>query len=438
MARDLFERHAVVRLLVYAAAIIAVLYAIGMMWGVVAHYANVILMLFLAWVIAFALQPLLIRIERLGAPRLLAVTLAYLALLGVVVGSVMLALPTVRAQATHLTTILSGLFSAENVQALDQRIVGLLQGLGVSPGDARAFVTQAGQQIQTSTGKLSGQLVAVAESLFGQAVSVFFNATVTIILSFYMMLDGEAMLERIIKRLPPAWIPDVRLFQSHVNAIFGGFLRAALVIALVYAAFNWVILAALGQPSAILFALLAGMLLVVPWIGVVLAMIPPAMLVMLESPQPVMLRNLVILIIALFVAQQVTMQVVAPRIIKAHTGMHPLLFFAALLIGTREAGVWGMLFGPPVAAVLVAMLDTFFERWQRTSGKYPDLMAGGPSEQEKPVVIELASAPATTPATPATAATAAAATMTSIGETPARAGPASQSAEGKELVESTS
>lgn len=437
MARDLFERHAVVRLLVYATAIIAVLYAIGMMWGVVAHYANVILMLFLAWIIVFALQPLLSRIERLGAPRLLAVTLVYLALFGVVAGSILLALPTIRTQATHLTAILSGLLSAENVQALNQRIVGLLQGFGVSPGDARAFVAQAEQQIQSSTGKLSGQVVAMAESWFGQAVSVFFNATVIIILSFYMMLDGEAMLERIIKRLPPAWIPDVRLFQSHVNAIFGGFLRAALVIALVYAALNWIALAALGQPSAILFALLAGMLLVVPWIGVVLAMVPPALLVILDSPPEVMLRNLVILIIVLFVAQQVTMQVVAPRIISAHTGMHPLLFFAALLIGTREAGVWGMLFGPPVAAVLVAMLDTFFERWQRTSGKYPDLMPGGPSEQEKPVVIELGTAPPATAATAASVPTAATA-ATSIGETPARAGPASQSAEGKELVESTS
>ena len=61
MNRDLFERHAVVRLLVYAAAVIAALYAANMIWSVVAHYGNIILVLFLAWVIAFVLQPLATR-----------------------------------------------------------------------------------------------------------------------------------------------------------------------------------------------------------------------------------------------------------------------------------------------------------------------------------------------------------------------------------------
>jgi predicted PurR-regulated permease PerM len=213
-------------------------------------------------------------------------------------------------------------------------------------------------------------------------VALIFNATVILILSFYMMLDGGALAERLIVRLPPAWVPDIRLFQQHVDSIFGGFLRAALVISLTYAALNWVVLAALGQPTAVLAALVAGMLLVVPWIGGILAIIPPALVVLLNTPSSVAFRNLVILVIALFIAQQVTMQIVAPRVIGTHVGLHPLLVFAALLIGGREAGVWGILFAPPFAAVLVAMLDTFLERWQRKSGKYPDLDASRSGDGE--------------------------------------------------------
>jgi predicted PurR-regulated permease PerM len=175
-----------------------------------------------------------------------------------------------------------------------------------------------------------------------------------------------------------------------VNSIFGGFLRAALVISLAYAALTWIVLAAFGQPAAVLFALLAGMLMVVPWIGGVLSIIPPAALVLLNSPPSDVLRNLAILIIALIIAQQITMQIVAPRVISAHMGMHPLLVFAALLIGGTEAGVWGVLFGPPVAAVVVAMVDTFFERWQRTSGKYPDLDASQPGDHGKTEAVTMA------------------------------------------------
>lgn len=375
MTRDLFDHHAAVRLLVYAATVIAVLYAIGMIWGVIAHYESVILVLFLAWVIAFALQPLSVRLQRLGVPHVLAVALIYLALLAVAVGSILLAILSSRTQAMQLGTMLANLFSPGNLDALDARVTRLLQGFGVSPSDAQDFINQASTQIQTITGNLASQAIATAEAMVSGTVSLIFNATVILILSFYMMLDGGALAERLIVRLPPAWVPDVRLFQQHVDSIFGGFLRAALVISLTYAALNWVVLAALGQPTAILAALVAGMLLVVPWIGGILAIIPPALVVLLNSPSSVAFRNLVILVIALFIAQQVTMQIVAPRVIGTHVGLHPLLVFAALLIGGREAGVWGILFAPPFAAVLVAMLDTFLERWQRKSGKYPDLDA---------------------------------------------------------------
>ena len=392
MTRDMFERHAVIRLLVYAVAIIAVMYAIGMMWGVVAHYATFALILFLAWVIVFVLHPVAVQLERLGMPRALAVTLIYVGLLAVAIVGIALTFVTMRSQATHLMSLVGGMFSADNVSALEAQAIRLLQQLGVSPRDAHEFVTQAGRQIQTESSKLSGQLVTMAESMFGQVMSAVLNATVVIILSFYMMLDGAVMLERLIKRLPPKWIPDVRIFQSHVNTIFGGFLRGALVISLSYAVLTWIVLAALGQPGAVLLALLAGALLVVPWVGGFLSIVPPALLVLLDSPSSVVLRNLVILLIALFVAQQITMQLVAPRVLSAHMGMHPLLIFAGLLIGAREAGVWGMLFGPPVAAVIVAMLDTFFERWQRTSSKYavPDTSESAQPNKDVPMPLPAA------------------------------------------------
>lgn len=383
MARDLFERHAVIRLLVYALTIIAVLYAISMLWGVIAHYGSIVLLLFLAWIIAFALQPLLTILQRWGVPRLLGVTLIYLALLALAVGCIVLTIASVRGQAEQLGLTLAGMFSSGNLDTLDERVIRLLQGFGVSPSDAREAVNQAGRQLQALAGTLATQAIAVAEIMFGQAVALIFNTMVVVILSFYMMLDGAALIERLIRRLPPKWVPDIRIFQQHVDTIFGGFLRAALVISLVYAALNWVVLAALGQPAAVLFALLAGLLLVVPWIGGVLAMIPPALLIYLNSPPQVAVRNLIILVIALFIAQLVTMQVVAPRVIGTHVGLHPLLVFASLLIGAREAGVWGVLFAPPFAALLVAMLDTFFERWQRTTRAYAALDASGQGDNEQ-------------------------------------------------------
>src|SRR5690348_16510412 len=88
MQRDLFERHAVLRALAYAVTVVAVIYAGGMLWGIVAHFQDVVLLLFLAWIVAFIFQPLVGRMQRLGMRRILAIALIYVALLMLAVGSI--------------------------------------------------------------------------------------------------------------------------------------------------------------------------------------------------------------------------------------------------------------------------------------------------------------------------------------------------------------
>lgn len=384
MSRDLFERHGSIRLLIYLVIVIAVMVLGGMIWQAVAHYQDVIILLFLAWIIAFTLHPLSLILQRKGMPRTLAVATIYVALLALAIGSIFLAIPTIRVQVSRLAIQLNTQLSPANVQALTARLAGVLQYFGLTARDAQTLLRQLTDGLPKATGDLTNRVVAGAEAMVGTAMTAVMDAVLITIISFYMMLDGGRLFERLVNRLPPAWIPDVRLFQRHVDAAFGGFLRAALVITAVYAALNWVALAALGHPGGLLFALLAGMLLVVPIIGPVVAMVPPVLLIALDSPSSVMLRDLVIVIVVLFIAQQVTMQLVAPRVMSAHVGLPPLVFFIALLVGLREAGVWGALFAGPVAAVVLAMADTFFERWRLTSGLYPEAepMAVGSLEAE--------------------------------------------------------
>jgi predicted PurR-regulated permease PerM len=216
---------------------------------------------------------------------------------------------------------------------------------------------------------------------------LFLDAIFVLILSFYMMLDGDRLVERWIKRLPPAWLPDIRLLQRHIDTVFGGFMRAQLIIGTVYGALTWVSLAIVRLPNALIFAFLAGLLMLIPFIGPFVAVIPPMLVVVLQSPQDAVVRNLIIVVIVLVVAQQITMQIVAPRVMSAQVGLHPLLLFAALLVGAKEGGVWGALFAGPVAAVLVAMFNTFFERFQQSSTLYPEI-----APQIEPAETDLAGA----------------------------------------------
>ncbi|HEX9413101.1 MAG TPA: AI-2E family transporter [Ktedonobacterales bacterium] len=373
MSRDLLQRHGVLRLLLYVTTIIVVLHAAQLIWSTVQHFSDAILIFFLAWIVYFILRPLATFLQRRGLPRVVAVIVIYCCLLGVATGSIVLAIPIIRSQVIHVAAELTTTFAPGNLTTLTTRAAAYLRGLGLSAKEARALVDQASGQVPAWTGALTSQAVDAATSLFGAIFSLLFDCVLVTMLSFYMMLDGDRLLRSAVRRLPPSWHPDVYMLQSQIELSFGGFLRAQLIVALVYGTLSGVVLVALGQPNGLLVAALAGLLMLIPFIGPFLAIVPPALLVLLQAPDNTVLRDLIIAVIALVIAQQITMKLVAPQVMSAHVGLHPLVLLAALLVGAQEGGIWGALFAAPLAAVVVSMLDVFFVRFQQSSSLYPDI-----------------------------------------------------------------
>ena len=69
-------------------------------------------------------------------------------------------------------------------------------------------------------------------------------------------------------------------------------------------------------------------------------------------------------VIVMLVVQQVLFNMILPRILGRIVGLHPLLVFAALLIGSVIAGPWGILFGIPLAGVAASIANYFYLRNQ--------------------------------------------------------------------------
>jgi predicted PurR-regulated permease PerM len=382
MGPDLLERHAALRVLLYAITVVAVLYAGGLLWSVVLHFGGIILIFFLAWVLAFMLFPLAAYLERRGMPRLLAVSLIYAALVGIVVGGIVLSIPLLHSQVQQFGGQITSTFSAGNLQGLSTRAVTWLHRLGLSRADAAQLVDQVSSRLPGLANNLSQQAANIAEQLLGTVATLLFDVTLVAVISFYMMLSGDRLLDACILKLPPAWLADVRLFQRHVEVIFGGFLRAQLITSASYGLLTGVMLLLVGfWQYALILGVLAAVLMLIPFIGVFLAIVPPLAVVLLQSPPDARLRNAIIVFAGLMVAQHLVLNLLAPKIMSAHVGVHPLILFAALLVGAQEAGTWGAIFAGPAAAFIVTVLDTFFERFQLASPLYPDLH-GPPGDED--------------------------------------------------------
>ncbi len=115
-----------------------------------------------------------------------------------------------------------------------------------------------------------------------------------------------------------------------------------------------VIMSVLQVDYALLSSFVAGLVLLIPFLGPVVAVVLPVTIALVTNPDAA-----IFLFVALLALQQVIFNVLAPRILSRSVGLHPLVVFFAVLAGARVAGVWGAIFGVPIVAVLATMISFY-------------------------------------------------------------------------------
>ncbi len=372
MFPDLLARYRVLRVLVTLATVVLAIYTAQLVWTSLVTFGDVILLFFLAWLIAFVLNPLAVYLHHRGMPRALAVSLIYIALAITLTGLIVLTVPVMGEEIRRLAGELAATVTPENLSQLAANATVALERMGITSRDAQRIVPQVSQQLPTYAGDLTRNALDVGASAIASVLTLLFDAFLVIIISFYIMLDGGRIAAGIMRRLPPAWKPDAELFQGYVSQMFGGFLRAQLSLSLIYGVLTWILLALLGQANGLLVALICGLLVIFPFIGPFVAIAPPVALVLLQSDPASAPLKLALLVSGLIIAQQVTFQIIAPRLMSSHMGISPLVLIAALMFGAREGGVWGAFFAGPIVGVAYAMFEVFYQRFRRSSSLFPD------------------------------------------------------------------
>lgn len=340
---------------------------------VVSFFATPLLLFALAWLIAVVLQPLVSRLTEIDLPtitirthsvpppprhlsRVLSVALIYLALFAILLVVILSFVPTITQQLATLTG--SAPATVESVVRWVGRLEGGLERFGFR-GDLTAIVQP--EAIARQLTGIGSAMLQQSLGIAGSIATVLFNIFLVLILSFYITLDGPRIGKSFVMLLPQSWRDEVDNLFAVIDRVFGGFMRAQFVNSLLYGIANAIVMALFGLSDIALASVVAAMLVFIPLVGGFFALIPPALFAILFAPDRVGWLLLVLLAV-----QQVQFNVVMPRLVGQAIGLHPLLVFAALLLGGTVAGGWGVLFGIPVAGVIASIAQFFYERARRT------------------------------------------------------------------------
>ncbi|MBI2942513.1 MAG: AI-2E family transporter [Chloroflexi bacterium] len=335
------------RALLVLGVIIALFHLGSQLWQLARHFGDIIVVFFLAWLLAFCLRPLVRALELvLRFPRPLATGVVYLALF-VALGVIgFLIVPGLVTQLVQFGDALPGYL--EQLPGLLGSVEAQLHARNVPLGLGDVFQGQSyGAQMERVVSRLVENTVAVASGLASAVVAI----SIVVVLSFYFVLDGGRLVESIISTIPGPYETEARLFFESVGRAFGGYLRGTFIQVAIFAVGTAVVMAGARLPYLLLASVASGLFVLVPFVGPTLAMVVPIAIAMFSAAT---WTDVLLVTTAMLVLQVIVVNVVAPKVMGDSVGLHPLVVFLALLVGAKQAGLAGALFGVPVAAVIYA------------------------------------------------------------------------------------
>ena len=299
--------------------------------------------------IAYAFSPYIDAAQaRTGRSRLLIVVAGYGAGL-LVVGSIVLAFsgPVSREVA---------LLAESGPDALTTALRQVLGSDSVTVGDLTLTVEDIAAQVQTAITAFlqtpEGALRAVEGVLHGAL-----DVVLTIIVAFYLLLDGARLGDTALRFLDPADRAQMRNVATRVHVVVGQWLRGQLLLIVLVAAVVSIVLGAiLHLPYAVALGVLVGVLDVMTLIGPLVAGTVVA-IVALSTGGPALA---VAAVAFLFVLRQIENVVIMPIVLGRAVHLHPLVALFAVVVGSTAFGIVGTFLALPVAAAINVALHEFF------------------------------------------------------------------------------
>ena len=308
--------------------------------GVLGGFASILLVLFLAWLLAFVMSPLVAWLEeRLNAPRGVVVVGTYLLAL-IVLG---FALFYTGSAITQQVGELAGAYPTHRAVVIST-LAGWEESLQL--GRLRIDLTELYAGAEQQVAQLGQQIVAQAEAIARVTIAALGSLLLIIFLSLYMLIDSKRILPRLRSAVPRQYRDESELFERTTIRAFGGFLRAQLILAVLMGLLVALVGTLFGVPYLFLWATVSALAMLIPFFGPPLALIPPIVGATVFASSVALPVAIILLVV-----QTVMVSWLQPRLMRDALGLHPILVLVGLLVGAQVAGVWGALFGIPVIAV---------------------------------------------------------------------------------------
>jgi len=312
---------------------------------------DVILILLISIVLAWALNSWVNALQRRKVPRVLATAFIYIAVFGAFIVILILLIPPMAKQINEIS---------KNLPIYYNRIISDFQKF-------REFSIQQGflQNIQNSLQALQTNLAQTTAGVFSTVVSIFggfLSFIGVIVITFYILIEENALKKFVRSITPVKFQPYIFQLMNRAQERLRLWLKGQLILCLIISVFAFIGLGIGGVKYALVLALWAGLTEFIPYLGPFLGAIPAVFIALTTSG----FLQAIFVVVWYIVIQQVENHILVPKVMEKTAGLNPLVVIIVMLIGAKVAGILGLILAVPVALIVKVFAEDFFIGKQAT------------------------------------------------------------------------
>lgn len=313
-------------------------------------FSNILLPFVAGMALAYFLDPVADRLQRLGLSRIMATVVILVCFIVLLTLALVVLIPVLASQMADFAAKVPGY-----VEKLQQLVTNfdpqwLEQRFGVDAAGLRE-----GLNSLLSTG--FGFLSTVFQSIWSSGVALFSIASlfvITPVVAFYMLLDWDRMVAVVDSWVPRDHVETVRRLATDINAATAGFVRGQGTLCLVLGVMYAIGLTLTGLNFGVLIGLFAGLISFIPYVGSMVGLVLSVGVAFVQFwPDWTMV---VAVAAVFFVGQFIEGNILQPRLVGKSVGLHPVWLMFALFAFGALFGFVGLLVAVPAAAAVAVLV----------------------------------------------------------------------------------
>jgi predicted PurR-regulated permease PerM len=336
-------------------------------------FSSVLLPFLAGMILAYFLDPVADRLERIGFSRLwAAVTILIVFVLLLVVGLAIVGPIMANQLADFISNVpdyfarLRGLVTSVDIEWLSSRVG--IEPQGLEEGISSIF--SGGADIMTG---LLSSLWSGGRAL----IDIVGLLVVTPVVAFYMLVDWDRMIARVDELIPRDNVATVRRLAREVDNSVAGFVRGQGTLCLILGTYYAIGLTLAGLNFGLLIGMFAGLISFIPYVGSLTGLVLAVGVALVQFwPE----WQMVALVAAIFFSGQfIEGNILQPNLVGKSVGLHPVWLMFALFAFGYLFGFVGLLVAVPAAAAVAVLVRFAIERYEASA------LYGGTQTPRKPL-----------------------------------------------------